>query len=152
MCFLEKTIWKKNIWKRLLDLKAVSQRIATDVSVWRKYKIEQLAKIIERRFLESADAFCVIPDTESVGKFIFVILQVTVAEKHPIEAAGLESIFMKFDDSVQKSISRKYLAFVTDRGSKLSRFQPIEVQNGVALETGDWAHSFDQIIYRHTFS
>lgn len=102
------------------------------------------------RCFESGDAFCLVPDDG--GKFILVVLQVTIAKDHPIKEKGLRDILSMFSGDIRKQISQHYVAFVTDCDSELNTTQYFHTPARQKVEENSWVHCFKQLVYRHSFT
>jgi hypothetical protein len=99
--------------------------------------------------LESGDAFCLV----SVDNICtLVVLQVTIAENHPIKSNGLNVIFEAFRDDLKGLIQRKLIVFVTPIDGKLYKIQPIHNQKNQVMDPNQLPLSvrgFEQWVYRH---
>jgi hypothetical protein len=99
--------------------------------------------------LESGDAFCVVKMT---GIWTLVVLQVTVAENHPIKANGLKVIYDAFPDNLRTLIQRKLLVFVTPPSGNLCDIQPYHDQKNHVMKDRipPIVREFEQCVYRHS--
>jgi len=63
--------------------------------------------------LESGDAFGLIPSGDDNETYYLIVLQITVAENHPVKVHGLRQIIAAYSTEIQNKITRKFLIFVT---------------------------------------
>mmetsp|Transcript_19134 Transcript_19134/g.17354 ORF Transcript_19134/g.17354 Transcript_19134/m.17354 type:complete len:124 (+) Transcript_19134:1286-1657(+) len=95
--------------------------------------------------LESGDAFTIIPIGDD---FQLLVLQFTVAEKHPVKMNGLEQIIAAFST---KNIIKKYFIFVTPLCGKRNSIQPYHSKNGEVIKrVPDIIEGFEQCYFRYT--
>ena len=87
------------------------------------------------------------------GETILIVLQVTVAEMHPIKANGLTYIYHAFTESIRQQINRKIIVFVTPVDGKLRTKQPLHTQGRTTFKRDQdipaEAINFEQWVYRH---
>ena len=100
--------------------------------------------------MEAGDAFCVLLMN---GETILIVLQITVAEMHPIKANGLTYIYHAFTESIRNQINRKIIVFVTPVDGKLRTKQPLHTQGRTTFKRDQdipaEAINFEQWVYRH---
>jgi predicted phosphatase len=85
--------------------------------------------------MQSGDAFCVISINRSnITDYILIVLQITVAESHPIKVKGLQDILSAYPDEIRKKITKKELVFVTTNFGKLKSLQRYVGVNGKAYQ------------------
>ena len=78
--------------------------------------------------LESGDAFCVMTINNVLT---LVVLQVTIAENHPVKMNGLTTIYNCYNNTIPKVlIKNKILIFVTPKNGTLKNNQNLVTQNG----------------------
>ena len=82
--------------------------------------------------LESGDAFYVIPHGND-GKFQLVVLQITVAESHPVKVNGLNTIVSAYQEEIVANIDQKVLLFVTYLNGQFRAVQSLTTQQGGAM-------------------
>ena len=96
--------------------------------------------------LESGDAFCVLQLQQST--YTLIVVQVTVAEHHPIKANGLGDILNAFP--LLPQISRKLILFVTPVDGRLHSAQPLHTkENRVMSVVPVDVQDFEQWVYRY---
>lgn len=76
--------------------------------------------------MESGNSFFVLPAGE--GSFKLFVLQITVAEVHPVKMNGLLKIIMKFPESIQRRLVEISLIFVTPVNGTLTQPQALITQ------------------------
>lgn len=98
--------------------------------------------------LESGDAFCLI--TSDKG-YCLVVVQCTVAERHPIRANGLKTIVNAFKTDLRNRIMRKVILFVVPIDGTLKYPQPLVTQDGKVFVSNvpSEAQNFEQWVYRY---
>ena len=99
--------------------------------------------------MESGDAFCSMTVNRTK---VLIVLQMTIAQDHPVQANGLANIVNAFPASI-RNFRRKILLFVTPKYGKLRNEQPLqavrnEVYSGEShIPTA--ARNFEQWLYRY---
>ena len=98
--------------------------------------------------LESGNAFCVL---RLNGSFALIILQITIAHKHPMEVNGLKTIYSSFSEEVRLAIERKIIIFVTPIGGKLTALQALHTEKNLDVEgnISPEEDNFEQWILRY---
>lgn len=85
--------------------------------------------------LESGDSFCLI---ELNGKWTLVILQCTIAEKHPVKQNGVKIIHDCFSKNAELKVDDTVIMFMIPLNGKLKTMQPLVTQKkgegGVPVE------------------
>jgi hypothetical protein len=102
--------------------------------------------------LTSADAFYLVEGAES-GEYTLVVLQITVAESHPVKAQGLLDIILAFPEKFK--ITSKALVFVVNPSCLMQDAQKLTNLKGEELEEGSIRLSlrdFKQYIVRYKLS
>ena len=85
--------------------------------------------------LQSGDAFCAISvNGSNVTEYLLIIIQITVAESHPIKVKGLSDILSAYPDEIRKKITKKALVFLTAKYGKLNSFQQYTTARGDAYK------------------
>ena len=85
--------------------------------------------------LQSGDAFCAISvNGSNITEYMLIVLQITVAESHPIKVKGLQDILSAYPDEIRKKITKKELVFVTTNYRKLKSLQRYVSVNGKAYQ------------------
>ena len=86
--------------------------------------------------LQSGDAFCAISiNGSNITEYILIVLQITVAESHPIKVKGLQDILSAYPDEIRKKITKKELVFVTTNFRKMKSLQRYVGANGKAYQS-----------------
>ena len=87
------------------------------------------------------------------GEYALIVLQMTVAEVHPMKADGLSYIYNAYPKAISKLITRKIIIFVTPVDGKLRNKQPIHAQNNdlfvSACDIPSGVDDFEQWVYHH---
>jgi hypothetical protein len=84
--------------------------------------------------LESCDAFCLMDDANEAGKYILLMIQITVAKTHPVKANGLNEIYKAYSTEATSNISRMILLFVTHHHSQMNKMQNITNQQSAVMD------------------
>mmetsp|Transcript_14848 Transcript_14848/g.13426 ORF Transcript_14848/g.13426 Transcript_14848/m.13426 type:complete len:93 (-) Transcript_14848:98-376(-) len=87
-----------------------------------------------------------------IMKFAIIVLQFTVAEKHPVKVKGLKRIIAAYSKDIQNNITRKFLIFVTPLHGKLNSIQPYHVDGKVAVHIPRDIKKFEQCTFRYEIS
>ena len=85
--------------------------------------------------LEAGDAFCLIKQAD--GTFMLIVLQITIAERHPVKANGLKVIVNAYSEQMKANITRKVILFVIPVDGELRIYQPLYTQNNRVVEVED---------------
>ena len=72
--------------------------------------------------MESGDAFCLL---EIDGKWTLVILQCTIAEKHPVKQNGIKIIYDCYTKNAELHVDETMIVFMIPVNGKLKTKQPI---------------------------
>ena len=99
--------------------------------------------------MEAGDAFCAI---QVNGTKVLLVLQMTIAETHPVSANGLVNIFNAFPTSISADFERKVILFVTPFSGELSEWQPLWTTKGAVFRNENIptaAQNFEQWLYRY---
>ena len=97
--------------------------------------------------LESGDAFCMIVGEDR--KPVLIVLQITVGMKHPVKTNGLKRILHAFPHTLQESLTKKMLLFITPKNGRLSSVQKWHTQQDTVAKK---APDFEQFVCRHTLA
>jgi hypothetical protein len=81
--------------------------------------------------LESGDSFCVV---EVNDEYWLIVLQMTVGQKHPIKANGLQTIVMAYEERSRSLLKKKVLGFVIPVDGKLHGVQALHNQDGKVIQ------------------
>ena len=103
--------------------------------------------------LEAGDAFCLIEQAD--GTYILIVLQITIAERHPVKANGLKVIVNAYPEQMKANITRKIILFVIPVDGELRSCQPLHTQNNRVIEDANLppeAKKFEQWAYRRVIS
>jgi predicted Rdx family selenoprotein len=103
--------------------------------------------------LEAGDAFCLIKQAD--GTFMLIVLQITIAERHPVKVNGLKVIVNAYSEQMKANITRKIILFVIPVDGELRTCQPLHTQNNRFVEDAKLppeAKNFEQWAYHRVVS
>lgn len=101
--------------------------------------------------LESGDSFYLV--LLPTGKFLLVVLQITVGKSHPVKVNGLHDILLAYLQDVREHVVSKALVFVLPAHGGLDREQALHTQKEeqmVSARVPLAVRDFKQYVYRHT--
>jgi hypothetical protein len=152
MCLIILPIYGKTLEIRALEKKYDDKMLTANLNSSYPLKLPQNMEFLNNTFvedknlkpdvfyqpvstnLESGDAFCVISvnDERNITTYHMIIVQITVAESHPIKVKGLSDIVSAYPEDIQNKITKKALVFLTANHGKLKSVQQYTTKRGGA--------------------